>query len=130
VVYFIRDGKHVKIGYTQDSERLAARLGALQAGNPRELVLVALMKHGGPRTERALHDAFRPWWIGGGWFELEGPVARTLTFVRTSAMPAEVVAYATKTAARSQAFRRKTHGAERKVRQHGRRQRTDLTCEL
>lgn len=130
MIYFIRDGKHVKIGYTQDQDRLVRRLSALQAGNPRELAVIALLRSGGPRTERSLHDAFRPWWIGGEWFELAPPIERTIARVRTGDLPADVVAYADATVRRSQAFRRKATGSERKPRQRGRQGRIDLTCEL
>lgn len=130
MLYFVRDGKYVKIGYTQDQDRLDRRLSALQAGNPRPLTLVALMRHGGPRTNSALRALFQPWWVGGEWFELDGPVKRTVQFVRSGVLPAEVVAYATKAVARSQSYRRKQHGTERKPRPRGRGVETDLTCRL
>lgn len=130
MLFFARDGKHILIEYVQDQYRLERRLTALQAGNPRELIVVALMRHGGPRTERALHEAFRPWWVGGDWFERAAPIERTMRLVRTGALPPEVVATANKMVARSQAFRRRRHGSPRVPRQWGRRHSIDLTCEL
>lgn len=129
MIYFIRDGNYVKIGYTQDNERLHKRLDSLQCGNPRPLSLIALSRHGGPRTERALHTALSPWWIGGEWFEY-GPVMRKIIAkTQEGAMPAELVTYAKLVVARSQAFRKRKYGNIRHPIAQGRRWSKDLTTQ-
>lgn len=72
MIYFIREKgtRHVKIGFTDRPIR--ERLGFLQVGNPRELV-VERMVEGDLRWERAFHSAalaIRSR-IRGEWFELD-----------------------------------------------------------
>jgi len=69
VVYFVRNGNRVKIGYTQ---ALRDRIGRLSL-RPRDLVRV---EHGGATHERSLHERFSAYRIGNTeWFELRGEVA-------------------------------------------------------
>lgn len=114
MIYFIRDGKYVKIGYTQDQYRLDGRVRALQVGNPRNLTVMAVMQHGGPRTERALHDLFEPYRVSGEWFELGPALRATITVAANGGLPADVVAVATA------AMKRATRSTRRGDRVRGR----------
>jgi hypothetical protein len=73
VVYFVRNGNRVKIGYTQS---LRNRIGRLSL-RPKDLVRV---EHGGATHERSLHERFAAYRIGDTeWFELRGEVADHVT---------------------------------------------------
>lgn len=75
VVYFIRDEQFIKIGFSSnDAEE---RLEVLQCGNPRQLVLMAVMP-GSPKTETELHDRFSSLHVRGEWFKAE---AELLQFI-------------------------------------------------
>lgn len=116
MIYFVRDGKYVKIGYTQDADRFRTRLSSLQVGNPRMLEVLALMSHGGPRTESELHRLFAPWRVGGEWFELSTPVKHAVRVATEGGLPQDVLLEARTAVARSQATRKKCHGARREDR--------------
>lgn len=83
-VYFMRevnDGP-VKIGWSVDPWK---RLETLQAGNPRELVLLTLKKFGTDAwaTEAALHQEFAAHQIRGEWFNPTPEIlARAASFGR------------------------------------------------
>ncbi len=63
-VYFVRDGRAVKIGWALNGKE---RIKLLQTGNPRGLTLLGAIK--GPITlERALHKHFKRNRIRGEWF--------------------------------------------------------------
>ncbi len=118
MIYFLRDENAVKIGYTQDATRLAARLHSLRCGNPRELELAALLDDGGPRTERTLHQLLGPWRIRGEWFQMSTPLQHTLHAVDQGASPAAVVRGCAQAVARSENFRRQHVGSTRGTDEH------------
>lgn len=64
MIYFIRQGKYVKIGRTNNLDR---RFRELKTGAPKELRLVAAME-GESETESALHYMFRDLRVEGEWF--------------------------------------------------------------
>lgn len=109
MIYFIRDGNYTKISYIPDEpDRLRKHMDTLQAANPRPLSLIALNQDGGPRAEAALHEALRPWCVGGDWFEY-GPVLEKV-LKQANATPAKLVTETTKIVGRSQTFRKRKHG--------------------
>ena len=69
VVYFIRSGDFMKIGWTKN---LQLRMGSLQTGNPNPLTLIG-WTDGDQRLERHLHKQFDSLRLKGGeWFRYEG----------------------------------------------------------
>ena len=72
-VYFVRDGRAVKIGWALDGKE---RVKLLQTGNPRKLNLLGTIK-GSVLLERALHRHFKRNRIRGEW------VTATKKFVDT-----------------------------------------------
>jgi superfamily II DNA helicase RecQ len=113
MIYFIRDGKHVKIGYAQDRARLSARISALQAGNPRPLTLMATMEHGGPQTEKALQELYASW-QSGSWFELSPGLTAVIVAAGNGALPAEVIETAKEGLRRSRASGGRAHSKNRR----------------
>lgn len=73
VVYFIRCGEFVKIGYTR-GEDAKSRLQSLQTGNPQALELLATAI-GDMSDERALHKEFDEYRTAGEWFRNTGRLA-------------------------------------------------------
>lgn len=63
-IYFIRDGRAIKIGIASDPEN---RLSGLQVGNPRQLKLLGSFK-GTAFDESCLHRQFGRYCIRGEWF--------------------------------------------------------------
>jgi hypothetical protein len=70
VVYFIRSGDLVKIGYTAVLEN---RLNDLQVASPIELVVLATTP-GGIELEQALHLQFAAFRVRGEWFRLDDDI--------------------------------------------------------
>lgn len=66
MIYFITDGYHVKIGYT---ERLDNRVAELQTSNAFELKILRSVP-GSLNDERKLHKRFKHLHIRGEWFQL------------------------------------------------------------
>ena len=66
VVYAVRAGEHVKIGFTAD---LSSRLKSLQAGTPHRLELLGTHP-GGRAREAAWHREFASSRAHGEWFQL------------------------------------------------------------
>jgi len=66
VIYLIKSGPYVKIGTTK---LLGKRLGELQTGNPKRLLVLAV-GHGCEREERLLHTRFAKLRVQGEWFVL------------------------------------------------------------
>lgn len=66
-IYFITDGKFVKIGISNDVNQ---RLKALQTANPRQLELLYSIK-GDSLLEESLHGIFTNSRVKGEWFELD-----------------------------------------------------------
>ena len=87
------DGRYIKIGVTGEAAislyAARTRLDALQTGNPRTLILVALAP-GSAELERELHARFRPHRERGEWFRHAGAVTRWVARWRVEASePAE-----------------------------------------
>ena len=82
-VYFIQaaHGGPIKIGSTS-SEYPAARLNALQTGNPHKLVLIAKVR--GYWNERDYHDRFASGRLEGEWFNDDTPGLRELIYELTT----------------------------------------------
>jgi len=66
MIYLIKSGAYVKIGTTIE---IAKRLGTLQTGNPKRLLVLAV-GHGGEREERLLHTRLKRLRRDGEWFSL------------------------------------------------------------
>lgn len=71
VVYFVRAGDKVKIGFSRNLRR---RMIDLQNASPIELELIHTMP-GSTFTEHKLHVQFSNQRAGGEWFRYEGPIA-------------------------------------------------------
>lgn len=71
MIYFIRSGRFVKIGYTKHS--MKRRLEDLQIGNPVRLVVLGMIE-GDRKAERAVHDRFIALHVQGEWFTLTDEV--------------------------------------------------------
>lgn len=65
-VYFISDGRSVKIGYTSDDPR--KRLGEIQTGNPNQLSIVHTVP-GTREDEKSFHKLFEKHRQSGEWFD-------------------------------------------------------------
>lgn len=70
MVYFIRCGRFVKIG---TSENATARMSNLQSANPTKLELLAELT-GGPKLEKWFHAHFREHRAGREWFRYSSPI--------------------------------------------------------
>jgi hypothetical protein len=75
VVYYMRIGNRVKIGY---SANLKSRLDSI---NPEELMAI---EPGGMGLERDRHDQFRELHTHGEWFRLEDPLVSHIDQVRAT----------------------------------------------
>lgn len=79
-VYFVREGLlgPIKIGYALDVER---RLKDLQTGNPRELVLLAVMPESNEYEETILHTTFQFCALRGEWYEPHERLTRLIASI-------------------------------------------------
>ena len=67
-VYFISDGKYVKIGCTNNIEK---RIDALQTCNSNKLELLYFMKcYDANRIEKMMHEFFKDKRMNGEWFDI------------------------------------------------------------
>jgi len=66
MIYLIKCGRYVKIGTTITLQK---RLGMLQTGNPKRLLVLAV-GHGGECEERLLHTRLKRLRREGEWFAL------------------------------------------------------------
>ena len=72
VVYFIRDGEFVKIGYSDNPKR---RMSDLQMANPRKLEFLGSFP-GGEADEQRLHMVFEQFHIRNEWFFYSDAIRR------------------------------------------------------
>lgn len=72
LVYFVRVGDKVKIGFTRDIDR---RLSELQVSSPVKLRVELVLK-ASAIVERVLHRRYRAQRVSREWFNYEGPIAR------------------------------------------------------
>jgi hypothetical protein len=88
VVYFLRCGEMVKIGWS-DNVLQRQRTLELATGLPMELLATI---PGGLQLEAFLHACFRKQNGEGEWFRIEGPVTRALASLASPRpLPAEVI---------------------------------------
>lgn len=76
MIYFIRSGEFVKIGYTSKGT-VDGRLADLQTGSPRELEPLVEVD-GDRKVESALHSIFSEERVSGEWFTLSRRLIRTV----------------------------------------------------
>jgi hypothetical protein len=69
MIYFIRAGKHIKIGYCYRLRYVVQRMQQLQIGNHVKLTLVAIIE-GDQQTEKDLHKRFKADHVRGEWFKV------------------------------------------------------------
>jgi hypothetical protein len=81
-VYFISDGNHVKIGYTDGVPE--DRLRQLQTGNPTPLQIMAVDTRGTVETERQLHQRFAGYRVNGEWFRLVPQIQKYIVSMPTT----------------------------------------------
>jgi hypothetical protein len=70
VVYFIKNSRHTKIGYTSDLEK---RLSSLQVGSSDELTVYKTMNvatEHAPQLESHIHSIFKRFHIRGEWYDI------------------------------------------------------------
>ncbi len=83
MIYFIRGGSSVKIGFVSDKNSLPERLANLQCGSP--LVLsIAGVYEGDRETEQELHRIFAAERYLGEWFHMS---ERLVDFIETRCRP-------------------------------------------
>lgn len=80
MIYFVRAGSYVKIGYAIDPRK---RIPELAVGNPVDLVVLGVMP-GEASDERILHRKFSEHRVRGEWFYLRSEIAR---FVEKNCRP-------------------------------------------
>jgi hypothetical protein len=70
VVYFIKNSRHTKIGYTSDLEK---RLSSLQVGSSDELTVyktINVATEHAPQLESHIHSIFTDFHIRGEWYDI------------------------------------------------------------
>lgn len=72
-VYFITDGKYVKIGM---SNNVKGRLDNLQSANPHKLSIALVVPYGGRELELELHAKFAEHRVRGEWFKIAPPITK------------------------------------------------------
>jgi hypothetical protein len=84
MIYFIQQGKSgpIKIG---ESDRVSARLSALQTSNPVPLRCLGILTRASS-TEKSLHTRFQQEHLSGEWFS---PSKRLLKYIEMSTSPFE-----------------------------------------
>lgn len=80
MVYFIKSGEFVKIGFCIGSHALY-RLSSLQTGNPIKLELLAGLVDGDEETESRLHVKYLSFHHRGEWFRYEGELKEMISIV-------------------------------------------------
>lgn len=72
-VYFVSDGKYVKIGVTNNIKK---RISALQTANARKLETFALIptknSEAAHKLEKELHSVYEQFLVNGEWFDILG----------------------------------------------------------
>jgi len=74
VVYFVKSGEFVKIGYATD---LPTRFSGLKTSTPNEIELMGSCR-GTKETERRFHERFASHRHRGEWFRLTGDVEQAI----------------------------------------------------
>ena len=87
MVYFLRyatEGCPIKIGYTEDEDRLRRRMRAYNTHAPWPVEGLAVAEHGGRATERELHKLLAYYNVRGEWFKPTIPVLQVVAFVKAN----------------------------------------------
>jgi hypothetical protein len=82
-VYFVKSGKHFKIGYSDDVPR---RLSQLRTGCAESLDLLAVIP-GPMRLEKQLHELLRDYRAQGEWFRYNGKARAFVRVIIAGAHP-------------------------------------------
>lgn len=80
MIYFIRSGDAVKIGYADAPDR---GIPTLRTANPNDIVVLGVMD-GSLQDEKALHEKFAAHWLRREWFVLCDEIAK---FIEAHARP-------------------------------------------
>jgi hypothetical protein len=72
-VYFVRCGKFIKVGYTDQEAGVGLRVESFTTGNPFDIDVLHT-ERGSLQWEAMFHAAFQPWHHRGEWFRLAGLV--------------------------------------------------------
>ena len=78
LVYFLRCGDAMKIGYT--TRDLTSRLAAFATGNPKPMTMIGAVP-GRRSTERELHERCRPIRLRGEWFQAAPALLRAVVVI-------------------------------------------------
>ena len=79
MIYFIRNGTAVKIGFTESNVTLKTRIKAIQSCSPHKIELIATIK-GSKLKERCLHGFCVNKHLHGEWFLItNGEVSELVT---------------------------------------------------
>ena len=76
MIYFVRSGDFVKIGYTGSMDP-KERVNDMQTGNPQKLELLFCVS-GGYKREAFLHNYFFDYKSRGEWFRIDGKLKKHL----------------------------------------------------
>jgi len=83
VIYFVKVGKRVKIGYSED---VASRLCQLQTGSSEPLTLLGTVP-GNMQLEKAIHVLLSPYRVQGEWFVHSGACRQFINVALAGAAP-------------------------------------------
>lgn len=67
LVYFVTDGKKIKVGYTTN---LKSRISSFQVGSSEFIEVLAVIENAGKKTESEIHEMFVKYRDSGEWFDL------------------------------------------------------------
>lgn len=87
MVYFIKCGNFVKIGFSKNPRE---RLNCLQTANPNKLKLIATIK-GNFKTEKGLHEAFSKYRHNREWFRYDGHLKACIMALKDNFKPIDIV---------------------------------------
>ena len=76
MVYFVKCGSSVKVGYSRSVGSAWERMKNMQTGNPTELEMVKVVL-GGLTEERKIHRLFETYLIRGEWYKFD-PMVETI----------------------------------------------------
>lgn len=83
MIYFVRAGSRVKIGFT---DNLPQRLVQLQTANADPLILEVAID-GDRNLEAQFHEQFKDYRLNGEWFSWQGALRMVIETIRAGARP-------------------------------------------